>query len=142
MGERSQAGFEAVEHTADEAIRAWGPDLAALLAAAARGMFAVIADVQAVRPLRERRVEVRADTREALLHDWLEELNGLHQVEGELYCEFDVETDGRRATATVRGEAIDPRRHGLRGEIKAVTWHDLELRETEGGLEARVLFDV
>lgn len=136
------AGFEALEHTADEGLRAWGPDLPALLAAAARGLFAVIADPETVRPERERRLELEADSREELLHDWLERLNGLHQTEGELYRDFEVETDGRHLVARFRGEPIDPGRHDLREEVKGVTWHDLVVRETADGLEARILFDV
>lgn len=136
------AGFEPLEHTADEGVRVWAPDWSGLLEQAARGMFAVIADPRSVRPERERRVALRADSREALLHDWLEELNGLHQSEGELYAAFEVEADDVSLRARVRGEAIDPARHALRTEVKAVTWHDLRVEESGEGLRARVLFDV
>jgi SHS2 domain-containing protein len=136
------AGFEFLEHTADEGIRAFAPDLRGLLEAAARGMFAVIAEPTRVEPRVERRLEVEAASREELLHDWLERLNALHQIEGELYGEFEIELCGLRLRALVRGEPLDPERHRLRVEIKAVTWHDLAVRETGEGLEATVLFDL
>lgn len=143
-GPEAASGFQFLEHTADEGIRAWGRNLSDLFAAAGRGMFAVIADVESVRPERVREVELSADSAEELLHDWLEELNGLHQVNGELYCELDVEVreDGRRLRATVRGEPMDPDRHSLGIEVKAVTWHDFRLEETADGFRATVLFDV
>lgn len=142
MPSREKTGFETLEHTADEGVRAWAPDLPGLFAAAARGLFAVIADPETVRPERERTLELEAGSREELLHEWLERLNGLHQTEDELYRDFEVETDGRRLRARFRGEAIDPDRHDLRAEVKAVTWHELSLEETEDGLESRILFDV
>lgn len=140
----SGGSFERLEHTADEGIRAYGRSLPEIFAAAARGMFSVIADVDSVRPEQARRIELRAESAEELLHDWLEELNGLHQVSGELYSAFEVEIDagGRHLQATVRGEPMDPARHSLAIEVKAVTWHGFHLEETADGLAATVLFDV
>lgn len=137
-----RAGFEPLEHTADEGVRAWAGDWSSLLAAAARGLFEVIVDPATVRAVDEREVVLEADSREALLHAWLEELNALSQMEGEVYASFDVEADDHRLRARVRGEPVDPERHGLRTEVKAVTWHDLAVEETADGLEARILFDV
>jgi SHS2 domain-containing protein len=135
-------GFEFVEHTADVGVRGRGRDLPELFRNMARGLFAVIAGTASVRPERERRVELEAESAPDLLHDWLEELNALHQIEGELYAEFEVVIEGTRLSARVRGERVDPARHDLRTEVKAVTWHDLELREAPGGWEARVLLDI
>ena len=148
MSERSQsplqpeAGFEILEHTADVGVRAWGPTLGVLFREAARGMFALITDLERVRSMSSRTVELEADAVEDLLHDWLEELNGLHQVRHEVYCGFDVETDGVRLRATVHGEPLDPARHELWIEIKAVTWHDLRVERIAGGFEAAVLLDI
>lgn len=45
--------------------------------------------------------------------------------------------------ATVRGEPIDPKRHGLRADAKAVTYHQFEVVQTEtGGWKARVVVDI
>jgi len=35
-----------------------------------------------------------------------------------------------------------PGRHVLKHEIKAVTYHQIQVSETESGWEARVIFDV
>jgi len=136
------SGFEVLDHTADERVRVWGPDLSRLFAAAARGLFAVVVDPGSVRVERERSLELDAETREELLHEWLEHLNALHQTEGEVYRDFEVETDGRHLAARFRGEPIDVDRHALRVEVKGVTWHELDVRETGDGLEAHILFDV
>ena len=136
------AGFEIVEHTADVGILGWGRDLPELFAAMARGLFDVIAGAETVRAVNERPVALEAESMEDLLHAWLDELNTLHQIEGELYHDFDLRTDGLRLTATVRGEPLDPLRHDLRTEVKAVTWHDLRVDHTADGYEAYVLLDI
>jgi SHS2 domain-containing protein len=45
--------------------------------------------------------------------------------------------------ATVRGEPIDPKRHALRADVKAVTYHQFEVIQTEtGSWKARVVVDI
>ena len=154
--ERPPFGFEAVDHTADAAIRGWGRDLSELFTAMARGLFDVITRADSVRAVRDRAVALRAGTIDELLHEWLEALNTLHQLHGELYRDFDVcvdeaaapgeqgsaSADGISLQARIGGESIDPSRHELRMEVKAVTWHGLSVRRTEQGYEAYVLLDI
>jgi SHS2 domain-containing protein len=96
-----------------------------------------------VRPLQALQVVVEADDRADLMVRWLSELNFLHVTEGWLFCAFDLEerTD-RRLVATVRGERIHPGRHVIYTEIKAVTYHGLEIRQDEDGWHAQVIFDL
>jgi SHS2 domain-containing protein len=134
--------FEIVEHTADVGIRGRGSTLDALFAAMAEGLFAIIADPRTVGTGRRRTIALQAASEADLLHDWLEELNALHQVHSELYRRFEVRVAGTRLEAVVRGEAIDLDRHDLRVEVKAVTWHDLRLEQADGRFEAFVLLDI
>jgi len=136
------AGFEIIEHTADVAILGWGPGLPEVFAAMARGLFDVIAGAETVRAVTERSVTLEADSHEELLHAWLDELNTLHQIEGELYRDFSVRIDGLRLEADVRGEPLDRLRHDLRTEVKAITWHELRVDPTAEGYEAYVLLDI
>lgn len=136
------SGFELLDHTADVGIRARGPDASALFEAAARGLFTVITDPGRVVPNEARRLRLQAESLAELLHAWLEQLNALHQIEERFFSRFDVRVEGTSLEATVHGEPIDPGRHDLRLEVKAVTWHGLEVRETPRGLEATVLLDI
>ena len=138
----AKSGFEILEHTADVGIRGWGPDRNSLFAAMASGLFAIITDPECVHPTMERRIHLEADSLADLLHDWLEELNTLHQIHGELYAEFRPRVREGSLEAVIRGEPIDPGRHDLRLEVKAVTWHGLKLERTDDGHEAGVLLDI
>jgi len=138
----SESGFEIVEHTADVGIRGWAPDLSSLFREMALGLFEIITDPATVSPVLTRRLELDADSPEALLHEWLEELNALHQVQHEVYSGFDPKVEGTRVLAEIRGDKIDPKRHDLRVEVKAITWHDLSLKSVPSGFEAYVLLDI
>ena len=86
--------------------------------------------------LRHRR---RADE---MLRDWLAELLYTFEVRRLVLAQFDVTigTDGLKATA--RGEPIDPERHQLDMEVKAITWHGLKVVRDGDGWLAEVIVDI
>jgi len=132
--------FTVEEHTADWAIRVRGRDLRHLLLSAAWGMNSLlVADLNAVPLNVERKITAEAFDRESLLVEWLGELAYLTEMEGLVFREFEFETVTPEALrATVRGG----RARELHKHIKAVTYHDLKIKETEAGLEVTVVFDV
>lgn len=132
--------FEIVEHTADWSIRVRGDDFARLLVNAAYGMATLLApDLQALAPGEERLVEVEAFDRESMLVEWLSELAYFAERDSIVYWEFEVHlATPERTRMTARGAPVPQ----LLKHIKAVTYHNLEVRETEHGLEAEIVFDV
>jgi len=135
--------LERVDHTADEGIIVRAESIRELLARAAWGMFSILTEMDLVRPLEETAVEIKAWDREELMVRWLSQLNFLHCTRHVVFCRFDVqEPDARHVAASVWGEPIDPARHVIHTEIKAVTFHGLEVVRDGPGWRARVLFDV
>jgi SHS2 domain-containing protein len=134
--------WEIVEHTADVGIRGWGENFPTVVEALARGLFEVIAGPGEVESQVVHKLRIEGVEREDLLHEALEALNTLHQVRGEIYGEVRVEALDTGLAIEVEGEAIDPDRHDLRTEVKAVTWHDLRVEETADGWEGYVLLDI
>jgi len=135
--------FSLFEHTADMGIRAEAPDLATLFAEAARGLSSIlVSDLQQIRPQVEVHVSLSADRHDDLLHDWLAELLFIFDTRHLLLSEFDVRLDGTNLDAVARGEPIDPQRHPLGMEIKAVTYHGLKLEPTHAGWMAEVIVDL
>ncbi|MFC4438352.1 MULTISPECIES: archease [Natrialbaceae] len=137
--------YELRDHTADVAVAATGDTLEGVFAAVADGLAAASCeDVPA--DVGERfSVSVTAESREALLFDFLDELIYLRDVRTALPVDHRVEkideldTDGWRLEASAREVplgAIDAR------EVKAVTYSEMRLEESNEGWEAYVVFDV
>ena len=129
--------------TADEGIWARGRTPSELFAALAQGLFARITDLRTVRPVAARSVAAHGADPAELVVDWLGQLLLLQQVEGFLLRDARVRTFGRsprRLTATVRGELFDPARHPRRIEVKAITYHRLQVDLRRG--RARVILDI
>jgi SHS2 domain-containing protein len=130
----------------DMAFEATGDTPAELFQAAALALFEGMADTHRLRPRVQKNIMLRNEKIDQLLYDWLSELIYLKDAEGLLFREFKVELTQNsdwNLTATVRGEPIDPKRHGLRADAKAVTYHQFEVVQTEtGGWKARVVVDI
>jgi SHS2 domain-containing protein len=139
------AHFTIVEHTADWALNIRGRDLGQLLSHAAEGMaHLLVGDLSAV-PLEEtRQLAVTAYDAESLLVEWLSEL--AYWAEQLVFVQFDfhdlqpAELDSQQASlrAEVRGGRVSE----MQKHIKAVTYHDLAITQTDDGLEVTVVFDV
>jgi SHS2 domain-containing protein len=137
---------ETFDHTADVGLRVTGVDLDDLFRTAAGGVFDyIVANRDAVRVAAREPVELDADTPARLLLAWLNELIFRFETGHTLYTAFDVRVadDGRSLRAEVGGEPIDRDRHELDHEVKAVTYHGLDLRrENGGGWVAEVILDI
>jgi len=140
---KSEPFFTPINHTADVGYRLFAPTLAELFAVAGRALFDAITELDSIQSQLERKIEVEAGDIEALFVAWLSELNYRCITDLELYGEFLIEEIlPTTVHATVRGEKIDPARHVIQTEIKAVTYHELYVRQVENGWEAQVIFDV
>jgi SHS2 domain-containing protein len=130
------------DHTADVAVEATGGTLEDVFAAVAAGLTE--AHCEDVPPGAGERFDfgVAAESREAVLFDYLDELVYQRDVRGVLPADHEahVEADGEwRVDASARGvplEAVDAR------EIKAVTYSEMTLEETPEGWRAYLVFDV
>jgi len=134
--------FREVEHTADRALWVWGADLPALFAGAARGMYSLMDEELGDRglvPTRWRNVALEAVDRETLLVEWLNELLYLAEAEDLLFVDFQVTSlSDSRLEARVGGVPAGV----TRGDIKAATFHGLELLRDGEGWSTVITFDV
>ena len=137
------SGFEIIDHTADVGIQAHGNTLAQAFAQAATGMFSIMTELESIQERESREVEVDAPDTEALLVAWMNELIYLSDVEGLLFRRFQVlDMEKTRIRARCHGERFDQARHQMLTEVKAATYHMLEVKKKDDGWHARVILDI
>jgi SHS2 domain-containing protein len=135
--------YETFDHTADIGIRAFGRSPEEVFVHAAEALFDVLTDLSAIRVCLTRKVEIRGSDPEDLLVRWLGELLYLCAGEGYLFREFSlVRLSPALLQAEARGERFDPVRHKFKTEIKAVTYHQVEVSEKDGIWMGRVVLDL
>ena len=130
--------FEELEHTADLALKVHGYSLEEIFANAAYGMFSLMADLEGLEPTISHEISLESLDYEALLVDWLNELLYLHEVEEEIYTRFEIEA----LSPTVLSAIVWGAKMTSKLTIKAATFHELEIRETEDGYLTTIVFDV
>ena len=132
--------FEYLDHTADIGIKAYGQTLEECFENAALGMFTILFGGSEIKEVGEFEIRLEAPDLEQLLVDWLSELLYLHEADELAFCSCSVKLEGAKLDARVKGEAFNPERHVVDTQIKAVTYHMLEVDEEKGYVQ--VLFDI
>ena len=135
--------YELIDHTADIAIKAYGKNLSEAFENAAKAMFDIITDSSEIDSIGRYDIELEAPDLEQLLVDWLSELLYLNTARNQVFGFFKVELDEKncKLKAKVFGDKFDLSKHKIGAEIKAVTYHMLEVRNRRS-YHVQVLFDI
>jgi len=134
--------FEVIDHTADIGIIARGSDLPVLFSNAAAGMLSLLIEDHATQPGIAREIKLEAVDRETLLVQWLNELLYIIYTESLVLSKFDVLIDANHLVARCAGQYVDLKSPLFKREIKAATYHNLEIAERDGEYSARIIFDI
>lgn len=134
--------YRELEHTGDLGIEVAAPTRSELFSRAALALAALLVEPSNVEGGEPRTVEISAGDDIDLMHDLLTELLQLFAADGFIWRDAAVEEQGQTLHVTLKGELFDPRRHTSRGEIKAVTYHQLTVENVSNEWRTRIIFDV
>jgi SHS2 domain-containing protein len=138
--------FDFFDHTGDIGVTLSGPTLAEIFSSAVAAFAEAVTDTLSVKEEMEVPLRLEAEALDLLLGDWLRE--ALHLFDGRQVLvksgQADVKAVGGvwRLEGTLRGERFDASCHRIKVLIKAVTYHGLEVVETNEGWRATVVFDI
>jgi SHS2 domain-containing protein len=138
MNNQATAGYKELTHTADWELEVWAPDLPGLLEQAALGMYTLCGVKLGSGAHEYRRLSLPYQDAEGLLVGFLTELLYYSETERLAFDEFKLTLEEATLQAELGGAPILT----LDKEIKAVTYNELEVKQTERGSEARIVFDV
>ena len=136
--ETKDTGYREVEHTADWSLQIWAPDLNSLFEQAALGMNVLSETKLEVSPRYSRKMRLDALDDESLLVAFLNELVFIGESENIGFDSFEVTVQDHQLTARLSGATFANRNK----EIKAVTYHNLEINSSPNGCEVEIVFDV
>jgi SHS2 domain-containing protein len=141
--------YEIINHTADVGIKVYGKNLEQLFLNAARAMFEVMIEETKRKSIFQKEeqkkflVNKRASGIEDVFVAWLSELLYLFSTEGLIMDKADIQAlDSEHIYAEVAGRIFNPDSCRVKTEIKAVTFHELKIEQTDKGYQAQIIFDV
>lgn len=131
-------GYEEIDHTADLALKVWGNDFFDLLENAAEGMYELMGIRDKPGSNAENSFQIENDQKESILVDLLSECLYLAEVERQRFTAFSFKEFEKEIIVKAKGNQI----RAIDRNIKAVTFHNLEIKETSRGLKTTITFDV
>ena len=132
-----------IEHTADLGIIVRGKDLRNLFETSAMALMNLMVKGTSKREPSVGRMTVSADDMDDLMVRWLSEVLYLFEGEGEVVTGVKIPLIlPSHLEATIKKVPFDPDRHEIQHEIKAVTYHQIDVSEKKNHWEARIIFDV
>lgn len=135
---KKDCGYQELEHTADWAIKVWAPDLESLLVTAAKSMYTLSRTETDISQLIDKEFSLEYLDPESLLVDFLSELIFLAEIKQLAAINYDLKIIGNTITTNIQTAKIISRQK----EIKAITYHQLEVVHKDSGVETIIIFDV
>ena len=147
MSRSQEKRFEFLEHVSDAYVAAYGRSLEEAFENAALAMFEVMTDTSNVEPKTADSFQMEAHDEYALLYKWLETLLLKFEIDMKLYSQFKVLSINKRdkafaLSAKASGETYSPEKHRSKVEVKAVTFHRMEIKTAPGSVSIRYILDL
>ena len=135
--------YKLINHTADFGIHVFGTDPVELFANAAFATFDMLTEIDLLESSKTTNLRVTGDDWSDLMVNWLRELLYLWNGKELLVKKTRIlALSENELSANVELDPFDPDRHEIKIEIKAVTYHQIQVSSSPQGWEAKIIFDV
>jgi SHS2 domain-containing protein len=139
--------YEFLQHTTDAYIQSTGATFEEALENAGLALFDTMCNLNSISLKQVDNVEADGADEVSLLYDWLETLLLKFELDGKVYSKFHVEpvevhSSALRINAKAFGETYNRQVHGAKVEVKAVTYHRMEVVREEKSVILRFILDL
>jgi SHS2 domain-containing protein len=139
----NKPNFTLLDHTADLGIKVYGTGLKNLFEAAAKSMMQIMVRIKGLQKTRRINLSVDAEDLSDLMVRWLGEILYLFEGEKEVVIDLGIDAISQsHLDATLETVPLNQDLHDILCEIKAVTYHQIEVTRKNKHWEARVIFDL
>ena len=115
---------------ADVAFEASGKTLEELFESSALATTSVmIKDLKTIKPKIKKKIKLKSNSLENLLHDFLQELIFLKDARTLVFSKYKIKVNEKslELTAEILGDKLDPKKQEHLVDVKAVTWHQFKV---------------
>ena len=143
MGNRIREKYHLIDHTADFGIHVSGTNSKDLFANAVEALFDVITEIDSLTGHDSCHMEVSGDDWSDLMVNWLREILYLWNGREMLVKSVQIlSLSENKISAKIYFDAYMPDRHSIKTEIKAVTYHQIQVKSSPSGWKAQIIFDI
>ena len=143
MGIKIGKKYKLIDHTADFGLQVFGSDSQELFTNAALALFDVITETDVLTGRDSCHITTLGEDWSDLMVNWLREILYLWNGKERLIKSIQIlSLSENKISAKIYFDAYMPDRHIIKTEIKAVTYHQIQVKSSPSGWEARVIFDI
>jgi protein archease len=139
-------GFRYLDHVTDAIVEAYGSSLDEAFENSAKGLVNTMIDLEQITPDQEYEIVAKGYDVKSLLYDWLEKVMLGLLIDNIALSDFKVKISKNNGNyflkGIAKGEVLDLKKHHYKIEIKAVTYHEMEIKQTENIITTRFLLDL
>ena len=135
--------YTLLDHTADLGIKVYGTDIKHLFENACNSLTDLFLHIESFGSSTSVQVTVESEDLEDLMVRWLGEILYLFEGENTIVISSKIsKICQKHLKATLETITFDPMIHEIIREIKAVTYHNIQVTEKNGTWEASIIFDL
>lgn len=138
--------FRYIDHMTDSMIEAYGSTLEEAFENSALALHNTMLNLNNVTAKINTHIKVDGFDLKNLLYNWLEKVLLKLVVEKIVLCEHNIRIRKKRDNyllyCTSKGEVFDSEKHGYKVEIKAVTYHEMDIKHAKDKFTIRFLLDL
>lgn len=139
----SKPDYTIIDHTADLGITVRGTDIRDLFEEAARSITHLMVKADPAKETKTIKISVTGCDSADLMVRWLGEILYFFEGENKIVIHVRIDTiSPSHLNATLKTVPFDPNTDEILYEIKAVTYHQIEVAEKGDHWEARIIFDL
>lgn len=138
--------YKFIEHTADIAVELTASTIEELFLCAVDAWNKAMLDAEILYDDEKIKLDFEAESLEELLVNFLSEINYLFLTKKWFCTSVEdvklIHTDKYKLTARLAGLIVDNSKIDFKEEIKAITYHQLEIKKINGKYTTRIVFDI
>lgn len=135
--------YTQISHTSDIGIVVYAPSIPELYINSAKALFDLILGLENINSNFQKEIEIQGLDEIDLLIRWLNDLIYLFSVRKFVFKEFKIMSlSSIKLLVRSYGEVWDSKKHNIKREIKAATYHNVEIQKKDSLYQTRVIFDI
>ncbi|UXM85215.1 archease [Methanococcus aeolicus] len=143
--------YEYFETMADMGIIAKGNTLNEAFSESAKALTNLMVDINTIEKKIKKQFTISSEDEYSLLYDFLTELLILIDSEFSLFCQYDIDITVHKNNKNEQeyilkcvayGEELDKTKHQPKEEVKAITYHKMEIKNDNNEYNIRFIVDL
>ncbi|HIH35205.1 MAG TPA: archease [Methanosphaera sp.] len=140
------SNFKYFDTTADIGIEVNSENITEAFINAALGTLNIITDIEKIEQKTTKNITIESEDEYGLLYDWITELLILLDSENFIASQYNITITNNdtcyKLEGSVVGDTYDTSIYNYKTEVKAITYHEMEIVQEEDNIKIRFIVDL